>query len=201
MEFRGENMLQKKYQTEKRAAAFYDNQLLDYLNPAMQDFISQQEMVFISTADQSGNCDSSFKAGLPGFVRIKDEKTILYPEYRGNGVMASLGNIVENPHIGLLFIDFLHTQIGLHINGQARIIENDTLTDLNLPDSLITRIKDEEADKPERWVVIEIDEAYIHCSKHIPAFKRVNKEIFWNTDDAKKKGGDFFKVKRSKLKS
>jgi predicted pyridoxine 5'-phosphate oxidase superfamily flavin-nucleotide-binding protein len=199
MELRGEHMLQKKYQTEKRAAAFYDNQLIDYLNPAMQEFLSQQEMVFISTADQNGNCDSSFKAGLPGFVRIKDEKAILYPEYRGNGVMASLGNIVENPHIGLLFIDFLRTQIGLHINGHARIIENDKLTDLNLPESLFTRIKDEEGDKPERWVVIDIDEAYIHCSKHIPAFKRGNKEIFWNTDDAKKKGGDFFKVKQSKL--
>ncbi|MED1202608.1 pyridoxamine 5'-phosphate oxidase family protein [Heyndrickxia acidicola] len=194
-------MLQKKYQTEKRAAAFYDNQLINYLNPAMQEFISQQEMVFISTADQNGNCDSSFKAGLPGFVRVKDEKTIFYPEYRGNGVMASLGNIVENPHIGLLFIDFLHNQIGLHINGRARIIENDALTDLHLPDSVMNIIKEEEGEKPERWVVIDIDEAYIHCSKHIPAFKKVNKEIFWNTDDAKKKGGDFFKVKKLKKKA
>lgn len=111
----GEYLLQEKYGTTKKAAAFYNNQTLDSLNQLMTDFIS--------TADSNGNCDSSFRAGTPGFVRIINEKTLMYPEYKGNGVMASLGNIIENPHIGLMFIDFFENQIGLHVNGKASILE------------------------------------------------------------------------------
>src|SRR5690625_6504224 len=102
----GEYLLQEKYGTTKKAAAFYNNQMLGHLNQLMVDFISKQDMVFISTADANGNCDSSFRAGTPGFVQVINEKSIMYPEYKGNGVMASMGNIIENPHIGLMFIDF-----------------------------------------------------------------------------------------------
>ena len=56
-----------------------------------------------------------------------DERTVAYPEYRGNGVMASLGNLSENPHLGILFVDFTGDKIGLHVNGRARIIENEEL--------------------------------------------------------------------------
>lgn len=59
----------------------------------MREFIADREMVFIATADAAGECDCSLRAGLPGFVRSLDEKILLYPEYRGNGVLASLGNI------------------------------------------------------------------------------------------------------------
>ena len=54
-------------------------------------------------------------------------KYLIYPEYRGNGVFANLGNIRENPHIGLLIIDFYKDTIGLHVNGKARIVENEDL--------------------------------------------------------------------------
>ena len=52
---------------------------------------------------------------------------LLCPEYRGNGVMASMGNILENSHIGMTFIDFFENTIGLHVNGKAKIVENDEL--------------------------------------------------------------------------
>src|SRR5271167_4836156 len=68
------------------------------------------------------------------FVRVLDRTTLLYPEYRGNGVLASLGNISENPHIGLIFIDFFEATIGLHVNGKARIVDNNELLHrLDLP--------------------------------------------------------------------
>ncbi|MDY0396445.1 pyridoxamine 5'-phosphate oxidase family protein [Virgibacillus halophilus] len=105
-ELRGEHLLQEKYGTVKKAAAFYNNQMLHHLNGVMIDFISEQSMMFISTADKDGNCDSSFRAGPKGFVKVIHEKLLIYPEYKGNGVMASLGNIEENPHVGLMFIDF-----------------------------------------------------------------------------------------------
>jgi uncharacterized protein len=149
----GEQLLQEKYQTSKRAAAFYNNQVLDHVNSVMQEFIRRQEMVFISTSDRSGHCDSSFRAGPPGFVRIINESTLMYPEYRGNGVMASMGNIIENPHIGLMFIDFFESRVGLHVNGKAYICENKELETLNLTKLQINEIKEKE-DKAERWIVI-----------------------------------------------
>ncbi|QKY71372.1 pyridoxamine 5'-phosphate oxidase family protein [Lentibacillus sp. CBA3610] len=189
-EKRGEHRLQEKYETRKRALAFYDNQMLNRLNDVMKDFILEQEMVFISTSDSDGNCDSSFRSGRKGFIKLIDDKTLVYPEYKGNGVMASLGNITENPHIGLMFIDFFEYQIGLHVNGKADILEHDQLRSLELSEERLADIMEEERDKALRWVLIKVDEAYIHCSKHIPKLKKMT------TAEQAKKYGDFFQIKR-----
>ena len=125
---RGEYVLQEKYGTHKKAEAFYKKQMLDHLNDEMMQFASKQEIAIISTSDVEGNCDTSFRGGPPGFIRILDEKTLIYPEYMGNGVLASLGNMYENPHIGLLIIDFFESQVGLHINGSVEVLENDRLS-------------------------------------------------------------------------
>ena len=61
----------------------------------MMQFASKQEIAIISTSDAEGNCDTSFRGGSPRFIRILDEKTLIYPEYMGNGVLASLGNMYE----------------------------------------------------------------------------------------------------------
>lgn len=193
----GEHGLQEKYGTTYRADWFYSHQVVDHLNDEMHRFVSRMEVMFVSTADGKGECDCSIRCGLPGFVIALDDKTIVYPELRGNGVMASLGNISENPHIGLLLVDFFETTVGLHINGKAEIVESQKL----LEDSRVTgeiRLKCERQGgrKPERWVRVVIEEAYIHCSKHIPLLKRMPKEIAWGTDDERLKGGDFFGVSR-----
>jgi len=189
----GERILQKKVGSENKASAFYDKQMLDYLNPYMRKFILKQEMVFIATADSKGECDCSFRAGKQGFVRILNEKTLLCPEYRGNGVMASMGNILENSHIGMTFIDFFETTIGLHVNGKAKIVENDELLADKTLDGVANSIQ-EEGTAPERWILITVEEAYIHCSKHIPHLKKLDKKIHWGTDKETHKGGDFFKA-------
>jgi len=193
----GEHRLQKEYGTRQRAAAFYETQLLDHLNEAMRQFIAEREMVFVSTADADGDCDCTFRAGPKGFVHVLDDQTLAYPEYRGNGVMASLGNLVENEHIGMFFVDFFRDAIGLHVNGQARIIEHEQM--LGRPD-LSRRMRQDLAvqggRRPERWVLVEVEEAYIHCSKHIPLLKKRDKEIDWGTDDACKKGGDYFQARK-----
>src|SRR4029434_492602 len=123
----GEHDLRGRTGNRKRAEAFYKNQMLSYLNPQMRTFIARQEMFFLSTADGHGECDVSFRAGEAGFVHVLNEKILVYPEYRGNGVMASLGNIAENYHAGLLFVDFMRDKIGLHVNGAARILSNEEL--------------------------------------------------------------------------
>jgi len=123
----GEKVLQKQFNTMQDALNFYNKQVITYLSPLMQDFIAKQEMMFISTADSTGECDSSFRSGEAGFVSVLDEQHILYPEYRGNGVMASMGNMSENPNIGLMFLDFYETKVGLHVNGKAKIVLKEDL--------------------------------------------------------------------------
>ena len=194
----GEHALQEKYNTTPRAQGFYRHQVLGYLNPMMQAFVSKQEMMFVGTADKHGESDTSFRAGLPGFVRVLDERTLAYPEYRGNGVMSSLGNISENPHVGILFVDFTEAKIGLHVNGRAHIVENDEfLRDAAASEPLREDNPSAAGRGAELWVVVSVVEAYIHCSKHIPRMQKINEEIQWGTDDVRAKGGDYFRAKTS----
>jgi hypothetical protein len=110
-------------------------------------------------------------------VTVIDERTLVYPEYRGNGVMASLGNIAENGHIGLLFIDFCGDAIGLHVNGRAAIVENEELLSREqVPAGVLDALLEDGGRKPERWVGVEVVEAYIHCSKHIPRYAELAAE-------------------------
>lgn len=198
----GERKLQKQFGTQKQAENFYSRQMIDYLNSNMQTLIREQEFLFIATSDSKGECDSSFRAGLPGFVRIVNQKTLVYPEYRGNGVLASLGNISENPHIGLLFLDFFKTSIGLHINGKARIYENTALLEsIEITKEIKDDISIEDGKKPECWVLVEVEEAYIHCSKHVPLLSKQHKNIAWGTNDVRLKGGNFFHVHEKKNSS
>ena len=191
----GEQILQMKVGTTNKASSFYEKQMLGHLNSYMREFISKQEMVFIVTADSKGECDCSFRAGKRGFVRVLNEKTLIYPEYRGNGVMASLGNILENQHIGMTFIDFFENTIGLHVNGKAKIVENeDLIEEKNLAEDLANDIHKEKEENPERWVLTTVEEAYIHYSKHISLLKKLDKKIHWGTDKEVHKGGDFFKA-------
>jgi uncharacterized protein len=184
----GERQLQREERSEDRAERFYRQQVLDRLNDSMQEFVARQEMLFVATADSHGECDSSFRAGPPGFIRVLDERTLAYPEYRGNGVMASMGNIRENGNIGLLMIDFFRDVIGLHVNGRARVVADaDLRRAFPLPPA-----DTHPGRRAHLWVLVEVAEAYIHCSKHIPLLQRLPKEQYWGTDDFKRKGGDFF---------
>ncbi|MFZ5850454.1 MAG: pyridoxamine 5'-phosphate oxidase family protein [Actinomycetota bacterium] len=187
----GEHQLQQAYGTEARAERFYADQVLDHLNERMQAFVARMEMVFVATADAGGECDATFRAGPPGFLHVLDARTLAYPEYRGNGVMASLGNITENGHVGLLMVDFFRDVIGLHVNGTARVVSDAQMRSrfpVTADDSVPGR-------RPERWVVVEVTEAYVHCSKHIPRLARIPHRRHWGTDDVRRKGGDYFEAK------
>jgi uncharacterized protein len=185
----GEHRLQREWGTRDRADRFYRDQFRDRLLPAMVEFVRRMEMVFIATADAGGDCDASLRAGPPGFLRVLDEGTIAYPEYRGNGVLASLGNLAENPHIGLLMVDFVEDLIGLHVNGRAHVLDDDVFVARHPGHAETAPTAGRRA---ERWVVVEVAEAYIHCRKHIPRMQRVPQRRAWGTDDPARKGGDYF---------
>jgi predicted pyridoxine 5'-phosphate oxidase superfamily flavin-nucleotide-binding protein len=100
------------------------------VRPAFTDedraFIERCAMFFVATADAHGHPDCSYKGGLPGFVRILDNRTLAFPDYDGNGMYRSWGNILINPHIGLLFLDFENRK-RIRVNGTAQINEQDPL--------------------------------------------------------------------------
>jgi hypothetical protein len=77
---------------------------------------------FLATSSPDGRCDCSFKGGGPGLIRILDEKCFVFPDFDGNGAFMSLGNILLNPHVGCLFIDF-NDGGRLRVNGRAEILE------------------------------------------------------------------------------
>lgn len=192
----GEQFMQDRYGTQDRARRFYDQQLTDRLTPVMAEFIGRMEMAFIATSDAAGECGCSFRAGTAGFVRVIDERTIAYPEFRGNGVMASLGNMAENPHIGIFMADFARDLIGLHVNGEAAIITPGHMLELDpgLPEQAANPGR-----RPVQWVLVHVVEAYIHCSKHIPKLVPQSRIRHWGTDNPRHKGGDYFGVAAQKV--
>ena len=182
----GEHQLQARTGTSTRAERFYRDQVLDHLNPRMRDFVARQRIMFLSTAAADGSCDSTLRTGPPGFLQVFDEHTLAWPEFRGNGVMASLGNITENPNVGILLVDFFDDVIGLHVNGHARVFDDAAMRRARP----VQKVEVPPGRTPALWVEVEVEEAYVHCSKNIP-------HLAWVPDDlrlagVRRKGGDYF---------
>ena len=97
----------------------------DRFTEADAAFIAAQSFFFLATADADGRPDSSFKGGLPGFVRVVAPDLLVFPDYDGNGMFKSLGNIVANPHVGLLFIVLGERPQRLRVNGRAEVVGDD----------------------------------------------------------------------------
>jgi predicted pyridoxine 5'-phosphate oxidase superfamily flavin-nucleotide-binding protein len=91
-----------------------------------QAFIARSRMFFIATADVAGQPDCSYKGGEPGFVRVLDERTLAIPDYDGNGQYRTWGNVLVNPRVGLLFLDF-ESPKRLRVNGTATLSTEDPL--------------------------------------------------------------------------
>jgi predicted pyridoxine 5'-phosphate oxidase superfamily flavin-nucleotide-binding protein len=90
-------------------------------------FIESAIYFFLATADAEGRPDCSFKGGARGFVRVTGAGELAFPDYDGNGMFKSLGNILVNPDVGLLFIDMHEKPRRLRVNGIARVVRDDPL--------------------------------------------------------------------------
>jgi len=90
-------------------------------------FIAAQPFFFLATADVEGRPDCSFKGGAPGFTRVLAPDLLIFPDYDGNGMFKSLGNITANPHVGLLFIAMSERPARLRVNGRAEVVFDDPL--------------------------------------------------------------------------
>ena len=127
----GSRSLQDRFDT-RRLADRLDEKFLSRPTIDADDraLIERMDMFFLATADAAGRPQCSYKGGDPGFVRVLDERTVAFPNYDGNGMYLSMGNLLVNPHVGMLFIDFVSTRPSrLRLNGTASIDESDELID------------------------------------------------------------------------
>ena len=126
------------YQEATRALqdAFGSRELADRLEKHLRrsaftdedaEFIASLRFFFLATANAAGQPDCSFKGGDPGFVRVLAPDLLAFPDYDGNGMFKSLGNIGANPYVGLLFIAMEEKPKRLRVNGTAEVILNDPL--------------------------------------------------------------------------
>ena len=128
-------------------------------------FISLSPFLLIGTSNGVGRCDVSPKGDSPGFVQVLDNQTLVIPERPGNRRGDTLVNILENPHVGLLFI-IPGIEDTLRVNGRATIVMDEELLDLTA----------HQGKRPVLAIAVQVQEAFLHCAK---AFKRSH---LWDAD-------------------
>ncbi|MGI9110922.1 MAG: pyridoxamine 5'-phosphate oxidase family protein [Gaiellaceae bacterium] len=118
--------LQDRFDTRRLADRLEERVVRATIDADDRAFIEARDMFFLATADEHGQPQCSYKGGEPGFVRVLDERTIAFPSYDGSGMYLTLGNVLANPHVGLLFLDFAG-QKRLRLNGVGSIDGADPL--------------------------------------------------------------------------
>lgn len=103
-------------------------------------FIESMPYFFLATADAEGRPDCSFKGGMPGFVRVTGPSELAFPDYDGNGMFKSLGNIIVNSGVGALFIAMHGRPRRLRVNGTATVSRDDPLLAETVGAQLIVRV-------------------------------------------------------------
>ena len=138
----GARRLQDRFDTRRIADRLEQVTVHTTFTAEDRAFIEQCPMFFLATADAEGRPDCSYKGGEPGFVRVADEQTLAFPNYDGNGMYRSLGNVLVNPQVGMLFIDFERAR-RMRVNGRARLLEDDPLLSEYPGAQLIVRVRAE----------------------------------------------------------
>ncbi|MEK9776397.1 MAG: pyridoxamine 5'-phosphate oxidase family protein [Quisquiliibacterium sp.] len=127
---------------------------LDRLDEHCRRFVGLSPFVVLASVGEDGLPDASPRGGPPGFVRVQDEHTLLLPDSPGNNRLDTLGNIVANRRIGMLFL-VPGVDETLRVNGEARILSEP---------QLLASFADEKR-TPRVVLEIRVREAYLHCAK------------------------------------
>jgi hypothetical protein len=120
----GNRTLQDRFDSRRIADRLVEVLHRTAFNADDRAFIESRSMFFLATAGADGAPDCSYKGGRPGFVRVIGPSELVFPSYDGNGMFKSLGNVLANPQVGLLFIDF-EAPKRLRVNGTASIVTDD----------------------------------------------------------------------------
>ena len=135
--------------------------LKSHLTPYVQEFIRAAPFAVMATTDDEGRCDASPKGGKPGFVKVLDEKHLLFPDVAGNRLFQSYQNIADNPFIGLIFfIPGINDTV--RVNGKVSIVSKEDLERQNIELSLY---ETDDNSKHLQGMLIEVEESYGHCPR------------------------------------
>ena len=159
----GNRHFQDRFDTRRLADRIDARLVRDTIDDDDRAFIERMDMFFLATADAEGSPNCSYKGGDPGFVRVLDPHTIAFPSYDGNGMYLSMGNVLANPRVGLLFIDFERGK-RMRLNGVASIDERDPLL----------------AEYPEAQLVVRVraTEVFPNCPRYIHRYELVERSRF-----------------------
>jgi len=122
----GSRRLQDRFDSRRIADRLEQVTYSADLDEGDRAFIESAAMFFLATADGEGRPDCSYKGGMPGFVKVLSPRELAWPDYDGNGQFRSLGNLLVNPAVGLLFIDWSRPS-RLRVNGRATVSADDPL--------------------------------------------------------------------------
>jgi predicted pyridoxine 5'-phosphate oxidase superfamily flavin-nucleotide-binding protein len=122
----GSRTLQDRFDSRRIADRLEQVTLRHSISEGDRVFIERCGMFFLATADPQGQPDCSYKGGMPGFVQVVDAQTLAFPDYDGNGMFRSMGNILVHAQAALLFIDFEHPN-RLRVHGRATVHDDDPL--------------------------------------------------------------------------
>ena len=142
----------------------------DQFNDADKAFVEASPFFFLATADAQGRPDCSFKGGRPGFVRVAAPDLLIFPDYDGNGMFRSLGNIRVNPHVGMLFVRVGDKPGRLRVNGRAEVVFDDPrLADLAGAQLLVK---------------VTPSDIFPNCPRYIPRLELIEPSIYAPRPDA-----------------
>ena len=127
----------------------------------VQEFIQNAPFVIQASADADGNCDASPKGGKPGFVKVLDEKHLVFPDVAGNKLFQTYQNLDSNSHIGLLFLIPGVNDV-VRVNGRVTIVDQEELGKMDVEVALF---EIDERSHHLQGIVIEVDESYTHCPR------------------------------------
>ena len=153
----GNRQLQDRFDTRRLAERLKDR-VTETIGDEARAIVEEARMFFLATCDDRGLPTCSYKGGDPGFVRVVDERTLAFPNYDGNGKYQSMGNLLRNPNVGLLFVDFEGSQ-RLRVQGVARIGEDDELQAEYAEAQFIVRV--------------EVTEVYKNCPRYVHKYRFV----------------------------
>jgi predicted pyridoxine 5'-phosphate oxidase superfamily flavin-nucleotide-binding protein len=175
----GNRQLQDRFEMRPMADRLVEAIVSDKVSPEDKAFIEAQNMFFLATVDREGRPNCSYKGGSVGLVKVIDEFTLAFPFYDGSGMYLSAGNVLVNPHVGLLFVDF-QRQARLRLNGDAFIQDDDPLLNHWLEAEMVLRVTVKEVfpNCPRyihKMALLE-ESSFVpkqHCETPAPAWKRL----------------------------
>ena len=155
----------RRAQAERGSAGAFDKKIAagfpNTVTPELAAFIAEQDTALLGTASADGAPYIQHRGGPKGFIKVVDERTLGFADYRGNRQFITLGNLSENDHAYLFLLDFSRRQ-RIKLWGRARVVEND--------DALIEKLFDHGYKaKPERVILFTIEAWDVNCSQHITA--------------------------------